>query len=187
METTSVQAVIDFEVYLLMTMKLRLSMAGKESLLEAKLAERGLTIDQAKHIHQRVAESLGDEASRFHNMKKLLGIASLDATSLKYSSVLWPGFDFNAVAGEDGALESAGYWHIHHDSLSVGSPTALPTWSVDSAEFAKHFGPLTLRGKWSLFDEFLPGYAEYEFPWNGERYGARFSWGLFLSSSMYWD
>jgi len=187
MKATSVQAVIDFEVYLLMTMKLRMLMAGKESLLKAKLAEHELTIEQAMQIHERVTEALGAEASRFENMKKLLGMIGPDASSLKYSSVLWPGFDFTAVAGDDGVLDSAGYRHTRHDSLGVDSPTELPTWSVDSAEFAKHFGALTLRGKWPLFDEFLPGYEEYEFPWKGERYGARFIWGLFLSSSMYWD
>jgi hypothetical protein len=187
MEKPSVQAVIDFEVYLLMTMKLRMSMAGKESLLEAKLAEHGLKMDQAQNIYQRVTESLGDEASRFDNIKKLLGIASPDTASVQYCSVLWPSFDFNAGASEDGLLESAGYSHARRDSLSVGSPTELPIWSVDSAEFAEHFGLLTLRGEWSLFDEFLPGYMEYEFLWNGECYGARFIWGLFLSSSIYWD
>ncbi|MEZ0350838.1 hypothetical protein [Mycobacterium sp. pR1184] len=187
MKAASVQAVINFEIYLLMTMKMRMSMAGKKSLLEAKLAENNLTIDQANHIHNRVAEALGDEASRFENMKKLLGIVGPHSSSLQYSSVLWPGFDFTATAGDDGLLESAGYRHTRHDSPSVASPTELPTWTMDSAEFAKHFGPLTLRGKWPLFDEYLPGYEEYEFPWRGERYGARFIWGLFLSSSMYWD
>src|ERR1700733_15075000 len=100
MEKPSIQAVIDFEVYLLMTMKLRMSMAGKESLLEAKLAEHGLKIDQAQNIYQRVTESLGDEASRFDNIKKLLGIASPDTAEVQYCSVLWPSFDFNATASE---------------------------------------------------------------------------------------
>lgn len=178
---------MDFEVYLPMTMKLRMFMAGKQSQLETKLAEHELTIDQSNHIHERVAEALGDDASRFQNMKKLLGITRSDATSLGYSSVLWPGFDFKAIASESGLLESAGYWHTQHGSLSVDSPTELPTWSVDISEFQTHFGTLTLRGKWSLFDESLPGYEEYEFEWKGERYGARFIWGLFLSSSIYWD
>lgn len=187
MKATSMRAVIDFEIYLLMTMKVRMSMAGKESLLEAKLAENKFTIEQAKHIHERIAEALGDEASRFENMKKLLGIVGPDASSLKYSSALWPGFEFTATVGEDGLLESAGYSHTRHALPSVASPIEMPTWSVDSTEFAKYFGPLTLRGKWPLFDEYLPGYEEYEFAWKGERYGARFIWGLFLSSSMYWD
>ncbi|SOX52906.1 hypothetical protein MAAFP003_1574 [Mycobacterium ahvazicum] len=102
MKAISMQPVIDFEIHLLMTMKVRMSMAGKEFLLEAKLAENKLTIEQAKNIHERVAEALGDEASRFQNVKKLLGIVGPDASSLKYSSALWPGFDFTATAGEDG-------------------------------------------------------------------------------------
>ncbi|MEE6139953.1 hypothetical protein SKC41_26950 [Mycobacterium sp. 050128] len=187
MKATSAPGVIDFEVYLLMTMKMRMSMAGKESLLEAKLAEHKLAIEQANLIYERVSEALSAPASRFENMKKLLGIVSPEFSPLKYGSVLWPGFEFKATAGEDGGLEAAGYWHTRHDPLSVASPTEIATWSVDTAEFAKHFGPLILRGKWPLFDEYLPGYEEYEFPWRGERYGARFIWGLFLSSSIYWD
>lgn len=102
---------IDFEVYLLMTMKLRIKMSHKEDQLAAKVADRGLSVDDAERIHERVAEALGDEASYFRNMKKLLGIAGQDATSVEYSSILWPGFDFTAIASEDGLLESAWYRH----------------------------------------------------------------------------
>jgi hypothetical protein len=187
MNVSSVAAIIDFEVYLLMTMKLRMSMANKGAQLEAKLAEHGLSSYDAELIHERVATALGDEATRFGDMKKLLHITDHDSSVLKYRSVLWPGFDFNAIAGEGGRLEVARYCHTERDLLNVESPSELPTWSVDITEFAEHFGPLAIRGKWPLFDEFLPAYEEYEFSWNGERYGARFIWGLFLSSSVYWD
>ncbi|VBA59736.1 hypothetical protein [Mycobacterium attenuatum] len=187
MNAASVTAIIDFEVYLLMTMKLRMSMANKEAQLEAKLAERGFSIDDGERIHQRVTEVLADEASRFENITKLLGIADQESRSLTYSSILWPGFDFNAIASEDRRLESARYWHTRRDSPSGAFPTELHTWSVDVTEFAEQFGPVTIRGKWPLFDKILPAYEEYEFSWNGERYGARFIWGLFLSSSIYWD
>jgi hypothetical protein len=100
----SVGAAVDFEVYLLMTMKLRIRMSHKEFQLDTKLAEHGLSVGEAEHIHERVAETLGDEASYFQNMKKLLGIADQDAASFEYDSVFWPGFSFNATASEDGML-----------------------------------------------------------------------------------
>lgn len=187
MNVSSYPVIIDFDVYLLMTMRLRMSMANKEAQLEAKLAEHGLSLEDAELIHERIARALGDEASRYENMKKLLGVADQDSAELKYNSILWPGFDFNAIAGDEGVLESAGYWHTRRDSPCVDSPTELLTWSVDIAEFAEQFGLMTLRGKWPLFDEFLPAYEEYDFFWNGEHYGARFIWGLFLSSSICWD
>ncbi|RAU89692.1 hypothetical protein DQP58_26040 [Mycobacterium colombiense] len=170
-----------------MTMKIRMAMAGMQSQLETKLAEHGLTLDQASQIHKRVGEALSDDASRFQSMQQVLGIAGSEATSLGYTSVLWPGFDFKATASESGLLKTAGYRHTRRSSSTVDSPTELPIWSVDVNEFQTHFGSLTLRGKWPLFDEFLPAYEEYEFGWKGERYGARFIWGLFLSSSIYWD
>jgi hypothetical protein len=187
MDTSPAAAIIDFEVYVLMTMRLRMSMANKEAQLEAKLAEQGLSFCDAVLIHERVATALGDEASRFEDIKKVLRITDNDSSALKFSSVLWPGFDFNAIAGEGGRLEAAGYCHTDRNLLNVDAPSKLPTWSVDISEFAERFGPVAIRGKWPLFDKFLPAYEEYEFFWNGERYGARFIWGLFLSSSIYWD
>ncbi len=180
-------ALIDFETYILMTMKLRMSMADKGAQLEAKLAEHGLSLHDAELIYERIAENLSDEASRFENMKKLLGIADPASASFRYGSVFWPGFEFNASADEARLVASAGYRHTAHNPPRVDSPADLPTWSVDIAEFGERFGPMILRGKWPLFDEFLPAYEEYEFSWNGEDYGARFIWGLFLSSSIRWD
>ncbi|WP_156771866.1 hypothetical protein [Mycobacterium sp. 1245805.9] len=168
-------------------MKLRMSMANKMTQLEAKLAEHGLSLGDAEILHDRIAEALRDEASRFEQMQKLLGITESGSVSLKYDSVFWPGFSFHAMVGKAGLLESAGYLHATASRPEVGSPTELPTWSVDISEFAEQFGPIALRDKQPLFDEFLPAYEEYEFSWNGEPYGARFIWGLFLSSSIYWD
>ena len=187
MNTAAVTAIVDFEVYLLMTMKLRIRMSHKEAQLEAKLAEHGFSVDDGERLHERVAEALADEASYFGNMKKLLGIADQDATSLEYSSVLWPGFDFNAIASEDGLLESARYWHTRRCSPTADSPIGLPIWSMDVTEFTQQFGPMRGSRRWSLFDKLLPAYEEYEFPWNGESYGAGFSWGLFMFSAKSWD
>ncbi|KZS65118.1 MAG: hypothetical protein K2X56_06085 [Mycobacterium pseudokansasii] len=185
MNTTSFAAITDFEVYLLMTTKLRM-IKEEARFLHAKLAEFGLSVSDAESTHKRVSETLGDKASYFQNMKKLLGVADSGVASLEYSSVLWPGFDFKASASEEGVLESARYWHMGRDSRSVESPIGLPTWSVDITEFAEHFGPLTGGQKWSLFDKLLPGHEEYEFQWDGERYGAAFSWGLFLWVTKLW-
>lgn len=117
----------------------------------------------------------------------MLGIAEHYAASLKYSSVLGPGFDFNAIADEDGRLKSAHYQHTKRDSPSVDSPIDLPIWSVDVGEFTEHFGPMRGGRQWSLFDKILPAYEEYKFPWDGESYGAGFSWGLFMYSAKSWD
>jgi len=183
----SIDATVKFEVYLLMTMKLRIKMSHEEPQLAAKLAEHGVSVGDAERIHERVAQALGDEASYFENMKKLLGLADQGATSFEFNSVMWPGFSFNATANEDGMLESARYGHMRGDSPSVDSPTELPIWSMDVSEFAEQYGPLTSGRKWSVSDKLLPGYEEYEFSWAGQSYGAGFSWGLFMFSAMSWD
>jgi hypothetical protein len=85
-------------------MKLRISMSRKEAELQAKLAEHGFSMASAKSIHERVAGALDDEAASFENLKNFLGIADQNSTTLKYSSVLWPGFDFGATAGETECL-----------------------------------------------------------------------------------
>ncbi len=186
MNTASVPAVIDFEVYLLMTMKLRLLMSHKQAQLEAKLAQHGLSVGDAERIHAQVAQTLDNEASRFENMKKLLRVSDQDPTSLKYSSAFWPEFDFNAITGDDGLVESARYLRARGHSPSVGSPTELPLWSTDVAGFMERFGPMRGSRQWPLFDKLLPAYEEYEFLWNGESYGAGFSWGLFIFSAKSW-
>jgi hypothetical protein len=155
-----ITAIADFEVYLLMTMRLRISMSHKEAQLQAKLAEHGPSLDGAKNIHERVAGALGDEASGFENLKNLLGVADRNSTTLKYDSVLWPGFDFNATADENGPLESARYRHSRRNSPSVDSPTELTIWSMDVTEFTEHYGPMAGGQQWPLFDEFLPAYEE---------------------------
>lgn len=186
MTATAFSGVVDFEVYLLMTMKPRLSLADTRGLLDAKVAEAGLSLDGAGRIHDRISKALSEEVSRFRDMKAVLGVDE-DATSLKYNSVLWPGFEFSAHADVNGLIESAGYTHLEHLPLEAESPTDLAAWSVDIPEFDARFGPATRRDKRPLFDDILPAYEEYEFSWNGDRHGARFLWGLFLSSSVYWE
>jgi hypothetical protein len=180
------RAIIDFEIYLLMTMQLRMRMSHKEAHLEAKLAENGFSVDDAARVHARIAEALGEEAVAFESLKNLLDIADPDSVSLEYSSVFWPGFEFKAVAGKDGLLDAARYWHTRHDSYDIDSPTELPIWSMDVTEFTERFGPMRRGRQWPLFDEVLPGYEEYEFPWNGESYGAGFNWGLFMFAAKSW-
>ena len=57
---------------------------------------------------------------------------------------------------------------------------------MDVTEFIEHFGPMRGDRQWSLFDKLLPAYEEYEFPWDGESYGAGFCWGLFMFSAKSW-
>lgn len=187
MNVTLHAAVVNFEVYLLMTMKPRLSLKDTRDLLDAKLAKAGLSLDEAVRIHDRVAEALSEATSRFRDMKTLLGVLDEDATSLKYNSVLWPGFKFNAYADANGLLESAGYTHTEHTSLDVESPAQLAAWSCDIPEFDECFGPAIRRTKRPLFDDILPAEEAYEFLWNEDRYGAEFLWGLFLQASMVWE
>jgi len=187
MATFSQAGVTDFEVYVLMTMRRRFLMAGSEGLIESKLAEVGLSLADGQRAYEQIAATLADEACRFREMKRLLGVIDSESTHLNYGSALWPGFDFVASADGRGLLESAQYEHVGRELPGAKSPRELPPWSVDIAGFGKLFGPLEIRGKWPLFDEILPAYEEHEFRWDGDRYGVRFVWGMLLSSSMYWD
>jgi hypothetical protein len=180
-------AVVDFEVYLLMTMKPRLSLADTRGLVDDRVSRVGLSLEDAVRIHERITAALTEETSRFREVKALLRIPDKDATTLSYSSVLWPGFDFNAHADERGSIESAGYTHAKRVQLDVESPPRLAAWSCDILEFEERFGPIVQREKRPLFDNILPAYEGYEFTWKGDRYGASFLWGLFLSSSAYWE
>jgi hypothetical protein len=186
MAVTAFSGVVDFEVYLLMTMKPRLSLADAQGLFDTKVAQAGLSLNVARRIYDRISEALSEEMSRFRDIKAVLGVDD-DANSLKYSSVLWPGFEFIVQADMNGLLESAGYMHLERCALGAQSPTDLAAWSVDVAEFTERFGPVIQREKRPSFDKVLPAFEEYEFSWNGDRYGAGFLWGLFLSSSAYWD
>jgi hypothetical protein len=58
---------------------------------------------------------------------------------------------------------------------------------MDVTEFTERFGPMTSRRQWPLFDKFLPAHERHEFEWEGTRYGAAFSWGLFLFVSELWE
>lgn len=138
-------------------------------------------------VVNRIAEALNHEASRFRGLKALLEVADERVTSVSYRSLLWPGWEFSAHAKGSGGLESAGYTHVDNAAQCVESPVQLMPWSVDVREFDELFGPAVQREKRPLFDDILPAYEEYEFWWNGDRYGARFLWGLFLSSSAYWE
>ena len=178
--------IVNFEIYVLMTMKLRLKMSRKEDALAAKISQHGFSIDDAEHIHRQVSGALEEESTRFVSMKKLLGVADQGASVLTYASILWPGFDFNAIADGRGLLESAAYSHKCHQSTSVKSPTELALWSVDVSEFTERFGPMRRSRRWSVSDQLLPAYEEYEFLWDGESYGAGFSWGLLMFSSKSW-
>ena len=188
MPAVSLTAIIDFEIFVLMTMKLRLSMADKKDRLEAKLADHDLSVADAERVYERISDVLNtDKSSCFSTMKSLLGTSDPDCTSLTYRSVLWPEFNFQATGSQDGSLKSAHYRHAVPPTQKIGPPAEIQLWSIDVSEFAQHFQPLTLRYKTDLFDKFLPQYEEYEFSWAGERYGARFIWGFFVSSSQSWE
>lgn len=179
-------AIVDFEVYVLMTMKLRLKMSQKLDQLEAKLANHGLTPPDAERIHARVTETLGDEATFFNKLATFLG-AQHDRASLTFNSELWPDFAFTATVGGDGRIESAQYHRISGRAPDVDSPIGRQVWSLDVNEFTTLFGPLTPGSQRSIFDESLPNYREYEFEWDGWPWGAGFSWGLFMFAAESWE
>lgn len=56
-------SVLEFEVYLLATMKF--GMLIREAEREAKLADYGLSIGDSERIHRRVAELLSDRSTQF--------------------------------------------------------------------------------------------------------------------------
>lgn len=186
-KVTPRSASFEFEVYVLMSMRLRIRMSQNEAALQAKLAENGLTIETAEHIYEQVVAALSDEASFFRDMAKLLNVESENVESLEYDSTMWPGFCFTATSSAGISLESAAYRHMQRDRFRGASPMQLPMWSVDIQEFGEHFGPLTVRGKWPPSDRLLPAYEEHEFEWAGEAYGAGFSWGLFMFAARMWD
>jgi hypothetical protein len=186
MGKASLTAVVEFEIYVLMTMKLRLKMSQKLDQLEVKLVDHGFTPADAERIHGQLVEALGDETTFFYNLARLLG-AHPEGTSLTFKSVLWPEFAFVATVGEGGRIESAQYRRIGGAASDVDSPTGRPCWSLDLAEFATLFGPVTLGRQWPLFDEYLPNYQECEFDWNGWPWGAGFCWGLFMFAAESWE
>lgn len=188
--------VFDFEIFVLMTMKLRLSLTSdpiKKLRLQNKLAEYGLTAQHGELVHQRVAAALVDEDSFFVNLKTLLG-ADRGAEEVSFTSVLWPEFDFRATVNTDGQLKSARYFHTRKSAIrpQFKSPRDVPTWSMDLEEFAEHFGPLNLALSHPIFYKVLPAYEEHQFDWTDERgreigYGAGFCWGLFNHAAENWD
>ncbi|EIC64388.1 hypothetical protein [Mycobacteroides abscessus] len=132
MDIAPVVSVLDFEIYVLVAMKL--GMINREVRMEAKLAGDGFTMRDAEAIAERVAQALGDESTFFNGPTH--GLAA-DA-------------------------------------------------SVSVQEFADRFGPATLNYSSTLSEKVLPAHEHYKFEWNGEQYGAGFSWGLFLFAARLW-
>lgn len=176
--------VLDFEVYLLVTMKY--GMINQDAEREAKLAEHDLSFGDAERIHQRVAEVLRDKATQFAKLQTLVGVDARDAGALSFEGILWPEFDFTATGGRDGSIQTAAYRRARGEPGCAAAPTAQPPWSMDTADFAQCFGPARVTSTAALFDEYLPAQELHEFEWDGRRYGAGFGWGLFLSASLMW-
>ncbi len=183
MSTVESSTFFDFEIYVLGSMKF--GMLPKRADIEAKLADYGLSLDGAESIANRVAQVLSDETSRFIELKALLG-ADNSAESVRCRSGLWPNFDFAASGDGAGRLVSIGYEHIRGRIPEINSPIDVPPWTTDLAGFEERFGPLILGHRSAPFENPLPAHEEYEFSWNGDQYGASFSWGIFLFSSKLW-
>lgn len=180
-------AIVDFEIYVLMTMKLRMSMSRNTDLLHAKLSEQGLSVEDGERVRDRIASLLGDEASYFRKLRVLLTGKDTDATTLEFTSALWPDFDFKAVADGSGPARSIRYWRVRGDVPLVESPRAFAPWGVDVDDVARRCGPLTPGPLRPPDDKYLANYQEYEFSWDGRGYGPGFSWGLFMFAAQDWD
>ena len=174
-------AVVEFEVFVLMSMTLRLRLLQKSGLLQSRLAAHGLSLDDGHRISKIVAEALGDDASFFDNLKGKLSIAGRDPASLEFESVLWPGFVFRAD------LTGEARYHYVGQPIPTTSLRDLKVWSVDVDEFDRRYGPLALGRKWPIFDEHLSANVECEFEYDERTYGAGFSWGLFLFAAQNWE
>lgn len=179
-------AIVNFEIYVLMTMKLRMSMSQNTETLHAKLAERGLSVDDGERVRDRIASALEGEASYFRNLQVLL-TGTDDASALGFASVLWPDFDLKAVAAENGSPQSIKYRRVRGEVPRVESPRAFAPWSADIDDFERRFGPLTPGPLRPLDDPYLANYQEYGFSWDGRGHGAGFSWGLFMFAAPDWD
>ncbi|MDR3660918.1 MAG: hypothetical protein P4L86_11100 [Mycobacterium sp.] len=186
MNATSGNSILDFEAYLVVTTKY--VVLGNETNLAAKLAEQGLSLEDAERIHQRIAGLFDDEPSQFECLKQLVGAAEdPNAVSLTYHSVLWPDFVFTATANNNGGLESAQYRRAAGKAQKAASPREQAPWSMDVSEFAESYGPVTNTKRFPLFDKIRPAHEYFEFEWEGRGYCAAFSWGLFLHASLLWD
>lgn len=191
-----ISAVFNFEVYVLMTMKLRLSLTSdpvKKLRLQNKLAEHSISVADGERIYDQMTGTLVDEDSFFTNLRTFLGVNTNDQ-QVGFSSVLWPEFDFKATTDSTGQLQSARYWHTRKSAVrpQFCSPRDIPTWSMDLEGFAEHFGPLNLSLHRPLFDDYLPNYEEHQFDWINEYgqthdYGAGFCWGMFIFVGESWD
>lgn len=175
-------AVLDFEIYLLMTM--RFGLLDKRNEIEKKLSEHELSLDEGEFIHGKMKNFFNDEQYFLSNLYKCLDMQH--HSPLGFNSALWPGYDFTATTGESGRVDSAQYKRTREVSHEMQSPAELPPWCMDVSDFAAHFGGVILRQQYSLSDKFLPAHDYYEFEWNGDRYGAGFSWGIFLSAARLW-
>lgn len=183
MDIAPVVSVLDFEIYVLVAMKL--GMINREVRMEAKLAGDGFTMHDAEAIAERVAQALGDESTFFNGPTHGLA-ADADSASVGFTSVLWPEFDFEATRDANGVVQSARYRRVRGRAPEADSPEDLLSWSVSVQEFADRFGPATLNYSSTLSEKVLPAHEHYKFEWNGEQYGAGFSWGLFLFAARLW-
>lgn len=125
MTTASINTIVNFEICVLMMTKLRLKIWRKEAALAAKLSQHGFPSDDAERIYRQMSGALEEESTRFATMKELLSAADQGASVLTYNSVLWPGFDFTAIADNRRLLKSAAYSHNSRDSTIVRPPSWL--------------------------------------------------------------
>ncbi|RIR12939.1 hypothetical protein D2E59_19975 [Mycobacteroides abscessus] len=160
-------------------------MINREVRMEVKLAGDGFTMRDAEAIAERVAQALGDESTFFNGPTHGLA-ADADSASVGFTSVLWPEFDFEATRDANGVVQSARYRRVRGRAPEADSPEDLLSWSVSVQEFADRFGPATLNYSSTLSEKVLPAHEHYKFEWNGEQYGAGFSWGLFLFAARLW-
>lgn len=180
-------AIVDFETYVLITMKFGL--LDKQEIIKEKLLEHGLSLAEGEEIYGRMKDCLDGDKHFFTNLCEYLDAPSQNS-SFGFDSRLWLGYKFMITKDGSGSVSVARYNCARRVPYEVGevgqAPLEIAPWSMDVPEFLARFNGASLCQQYSLFDELLPAHEYYEFEWNGDRYGAGFSWGIFLSAARLW-
>lgn len=158
---------IEFEIHQLLLMRC------SDSEKRDKLADFGISIQEATIISDRVHRKLHLGPEQFSNLKELIDAPSATTTSIRSRSSFWPQFDFIAESTNFGTIGPARYVRSGNMPTTVANPADFPLWSVTVDEFSQLFGPLQAVDSW------YPN-EEYVFDFDGQRYGVGFGWGLFL-------
>ncbi|MFD4403404.1 hypothetical protein ACFWPH_11615 [Nocardia sp. NPDC058499] len=163
----SIPGTMDFEIYLLMSMR------RNANIKRHKLRSLGIDQSEAESRSRRVKGFLGFGPDRFLNLASILNIpVSKSNTSLLHPLKLWP--DFNFYVENDG-----GFWGMAKFERASSAtrpqmdlPEKLAPWSVAVDDFEATFSTFRCTDGFPPWEEFVfQGF-------DGVEYGADFSYRL---------